>query len=146
MRNEHVHAWVRLLSTIFLPLCFVCLRSRHAKRAGVPSIKDQLGTSERAVVRVFTQKVLKEARHCQLVLTASFPSRSSYSEVQAQWPMGADTHRHRCSTDEVRSSFGRGGQVYDGTKMGNDRQTEPKMKRREPTRVLVLMHKCISHV
>ena len=40
----------------------------------------------------------------------------------------------------VHSSFGRGVRTYDGTEMGNDRQTEPKPKRCGPTRVRVLMH------
>ena len=46
----------------------------------------------------------------------------------------------------VRSSFGRGGRIYDGAEMGDDRQTEPERKRCGPTRVWVLMLKCISRV
>ena len=38
--DMHVH--VRALAPTILPLT-VCIRSRHARHAGVPSIKDQLG-------------------------------------------------------------------------------------------------------
>ena len=100
MPNIHMRAWACYPPLTIVPLSrFVCIRSRHAECAGVPSIKDHLGTSERSVARLITSKVLKEARHCQSVLRASFPSRSSSSEVQAKRPVGADTHRHPCWTD-----------------------------------------------
>ena len=111
----------------------------HAKRAGVPSIKDQLGTSERSVVRLISPKVLKEARHCQSVLRTSFSSRSSSSEVKAKRPVGADKHGNPCSTDAKSLAspqlVRRGGRTYDGSEMGDDRQTDPEIKHCGPIRV-----------
>ena len=36
---------------------------------------------------------------------------------------------------KIRSSFGPVCGIYNGAQMGNDRQTEPELKRRGPTRV-----------
>ena len=104
-------------------------------------------------------KVLKEARRCQLVLRASFPFRSSASEVQTKWPVGADTHWH--PSFDRRQKFCESAARSDGLAKltialgnGDDRQTQPEIKRcgplgSLPTRVplgSVLMHSCISHV
>ena len=77
----------------------VCIRSRHARHAGVPSIKDQWA-SEREISCEFDHtESSEEARRCELVLRDSFPFRWSASEVQAKWPVSAPTHRHSCWTD-----------------------------------------------
>ena len=98
----------------------------------------------------FTPKVLKEAWHCQSVLRASFLSCSSSREVQAKWLVGADTHGHLCSTGAkslANPQFVR--TCYSNLRWRwnrDERRTEPKIKRCRPTRVRMLMHKCISHV
>ena len=73
----------------------VCKRARHAKRAHVID-RRSVGISDRSVVRSeivhVTWRVLKNARHGELVPRASFPFRSSASEVQVKWPVGAGMH------------------------------------------------------
>ena len=58
-------------------------------------------------------------------------------------PSVFDRHQHFF---KIRSSFGLVLRIYDSVQMGRGRQTEPELKRRGPTRVRVLMHKCISHM
>ena len=103
-----------LIAPTILPLSTVCIRSRHARHAGVPlfasghvmqgmqvCLRSKISghLRERSVVSLITPKVLKEARRCELVLRDSFPFRWSASEVQAKWPVSAPTHRHSCWTD-----------------------------------------------
>ena len=100
-------------------------------------------------------KVLKEARHCESVLRASFPFRSSAGEMQAKWPVDADTHGHPCSIDAksfaspqlVRTRWpnlwlcGNG----DDSCRQTDRQTDLEIKRCGPTRVRAKAFMHLSH-
>ena len=102
--HVHVHA----LAPTILPLSAVCIRSRQSSCKACRCALDQRSVRhlrERSVVRLITLKVLKEARRCELVLRDSFPFRWSTSEVQAKWPVSADTHRHPCWTVADTKSF-----------------------------------------
>ena len=83
-----------------LPLSTVCIRSRHARHAGVPSIKDQWA-SEREISCEFDHTESSERSETVRVGSERFfsgPFRWSASEVQAKWPVSAHTHRHSCWT------------------------------------------------
>ena len=90
----HVH--VRALAPTILPLSTCLHPVTSCKSCRCAFDQRSVGhLRERSVVRLITPKVLKEARRCELVLRDSFPFRWSASEVQAKWPVSADTHRPR---------------------------------------------------
>ena len=83
------------------------LRMLHCTGLGVRSQRSKIGPKISQISRYIRQiswrfeidrpKGLKEARRCRLVGSkASFPFRSSASEVGAKWPVAADTRHHRC--------------------------------------------------
>ena len=132
------------------PLCFVCvrIRSRHAARAGVSSIswahlRDQLWDWSH---RKFWKKLDTASRFWEFLFLFTRPAAKC--KQKGRWGQIRTGIRVRQTPKvwRVRSSFGRGVRTYDGAEMRNNRQTEPKLKRHGPTRVQVLMHKCISHV
>ena len=91
LRVKHARAWF-CSCTILAPFSIVFhfavfhFTSEHVVRSvHLPSIKDQSGylTDQLWDLKSSTPKVLKQARHCESVLRASFPFRSSAGKVQA---------------------------------------------------------------
>ena len=116
------------LQACILSLSFVCIRSRHAKRACGPSIKDLWGH-----LRLTTPKVLQEARHCQYVGSESFFSLSLELQRSAskmacwcRYARASVFNRQQTYVFQILSSFGRASRTYNGAEMGTTDIQSPK--------------------
>ena len=139
----HVVLWhARALAPTILPLSTstVCIRSRHARHAGVPSIKDQLGIWERDQLwdwshRKFWKKRDGASWFWEILFPfAGAPAKcrrnGQFRQIRTAIRVG-----QKAKVLKISSSFGPVCGIYNGAQMGNDRQTEPELKRRGPTRV-----------
>ena len=129
-----------LIAPTILPLSTDCIRSRHARHAGVPSIKDQLGIWERDQLWVWShRKFWKKRDGASWFWEILFPFAGAPAKCrrngQFRHILTAIRVGQTAKVLKIRSSFGPVCGIYNGAQMGNDRQTEPELKRRGHTRV-----------
>ena len=108
--------------------------------AGVPSIKDQLGIWERDQLWVWShRKFWKKRDAASWFWEILFPFAGAPAKCrrngQFRHILTAIRVGQTAKVLKIRSSFGPVCGIYNGAQMGNDRQTEPELKRRGPTRV-----------
>ena len=105
--------------------------------AGVPSIKDQLGIWERDQWshRKFWKKRDAASWFWEILFPFAGAPAKCRRNGQFRRTLTAIRVGQTAKVLKIRSSFGPVCGIYNGAQMGNDRQTEPELKRCGPTRV-----------